>query len=316
VSIEGDRSGAASLSGRRIGLGEWVANGVDRNYKYLALAPAALLLVILTAWPLANLVRMSFSDISFSAGKGNWDFAGLSHFKRIFSDYIYGAALRNTLVFVVSSVVAEMVLGFFVAMATSNLRSSQGAYRTIMMLPILVPPIAIGSMWALMYNFEFGIINDVIAGIGGTPVSWLGSAQYALLSVIIVDVWHWVPFVFLICLAGFEALPVDVLEAARVEGASGFGLLRRIILPLMWPTVLVALMFRTIVAFNVFDEVFLLTAGGPGTASEVVSLYAYKVFFEQNRLGYGAALSVATILIVVVLIVLYRRTQSNQSEAA
>ncbi len=288
------------------------SNVVNTYYKYLAIAPAVLLLVVVAGWPLLNLIGMGFSNITFSQGQEHWSFAGLDHFRKIFTDHIYGAALKNTLIFVVVSVTAEMLLGFFVAYATSKLKSTQGIYRTLMMLPILVPPIAIGSIWALMYNYEFGIINNSFIALGMDPVSWLGSADYALMSVIVVDVWHWVPFVFLICLAGFEALPLDVLEAAELEGARGFGMLRMIIFPLMWPTVLVALMFRTIIAFNVFDEVFLLTAGGPGTSSEVVSLYAYKVFFQQNRLGYGAALSITTILIVLVLILLYQKVNSKE----
>jgi multiple sugar transport system permease protein len=146
-------------------------------------------------------------------------------------------------------------------------------------------------------------------------VSWLGSVDYALWSIVAVDIWHWTPFVFLILLAGVEALPVDALEAARVDGANRWQMLFRIIIPLMWPALSVALMFRTIFAFKVFDEVFLLTSGGPGTATEVVALYIYKVFFTQNQLGYGALLSVAVILAISVFIASYRRFAGLRSEA-
>ena len=181
-----------------------------------------------------------------------------------------------------------------------------GIIRTIMVLPILVPAVAIGSMWRLMYNYEFGIFNQALKALGLPPQIWLGSAELAMPSVIVVDVWHWVPFVFLIMLAGLEALPVEVFEAASVDGASGWQKLRLIILPLMWPTISVALMFRTIFAFKVFDEIFLLTSGGPGTATEVVSLYIYKVFFGQNQLGYGALVAIVSISIICVFVFTFR----------
>jgi multiple sugar transport system permease protein len=128
-----------------------------------------------------------------------------------------------------------------------------------------------------------------------------------LWSVVIVDVWHWVPFVFLILFAAVEALPVDVLEAARVDGATRWQLLRRVMLPLLRPAIVVALLFRTILAFKVFDEVFLLTSGGPGTSTELVTLHLYKVFFDQNQLGYGSLLSLALIAAIVAFLLVGRQ---------
>jgi multiple sugar transport system permease protein len=175
----------------------------------------------------------------------------------------------------------------------------KGFVRTVMILPILVPPVAIGSMWKLLYNYDFGIFNQAFTAIGLPPVNWLGSTSLALWSVIAVDVWHWVPFVFLILFAAVEVLPVEVLEAARVDGATRWQLVRRVMLPLLKPAIVVALVFRTILAFKVFDEVYLLTSGGPGTSTELITLHLYKVFFEQNLLGYGALLSLALIAAIV-----------------
>jgi multiple sugar transport system permease protein len=179
--------------------------------------------------------------------------------------------------------------------------------RTVMILPILVPPVAIGSMWKLMYNYDFGVFNQMLTAVGLPPVNWLGSTALALWAVVLVDVWHWVPFVFLILFAAVEALPVDVLEAARVDGATRWQLLRRVILPLLWPAIVVAMLFRTIHAFKVFDEVYLLTSGGPGTSTELLTLHLYKVFFEQNQLGYGALLSLALIAAVVAFLLVGAR---------
>jgi len=179
--------------------------------------------------------------------------------------------------------------------------------RTVLILPILVPPVAIGSMWKLMYNYDFGIFNQTLAALGAAPVNWLGSTSLALTSVIVVDIWHWVPFVFLILFAAVEGLPVDLLEAARVDGATRWQVVWRIMIPLLRPAIVVAFLFRTILAFKVFDEVYLLTSGGPGTSTELINLHLYKVFFEQNQLGYGALLSLAVIAAIVSFLLVARR---------
>jgi multiple sugar transport system permease protein len=176
-----------------------------------------------------------------------------------------------------------------------------------MILPILVPPVAIGSMWKLMYNYDFGILNQIAVALGFQPVNWLGSTSIALLSVIIVDIWHWVPFVFLILFAAVEGLPVEVYEAARIDGAGPWQTFRHITLPLLMPALAVAVTFRGILAFKAFDEVFLLTSGGPGTSTELISLHIYKVFFEQNQLGYGALLSLAVIAAILAFLLVSRR---------
>jgi multiple sugar transport system permease protein len=182
-----------------------------------------------------------------------------------------------------------------------------------MILPILVPPVAIGSMWKLMYNYDFGVFNQALMGLGMEPVNWLGSTSIALLSVILVDIWHWTPFVFLILFAAVEALPVDVIEAARVDGATGWQALRHIILPLLRPALMVAVTFRSILAFKAFDEVYLLTSGGPGTSTELISLHLYKVFFEQNQLGYGAMLSLAVIAAIVAFLLVSRQALTRST---
>jgi multiple sugar transport system permease protein len=308
-------SRAERVTSARRWRGAGLAELLDRSFKYWALVPALLVLLALTVHPASNLLWMSVSTIEFSEGAEVWAFTPGRNLELLFGDWVFRTALWNTLLFVVAAVAAEMVLGFAIALLVSRLSRAKGIVRTLMVVPILVPPVAIGSMWKLMYNFEFGVFNQALMAAGIDPVSWLGSVDYALWSIVAVDIWHWTPFVFLILLAGVEALPVDALEAARVDGANRWQMLFRIIIPLMWPALSVALMFRTIFAFKVFDEVFLLTSGGPGTATEVVALYIYKVFFTQNQLGYGALLSVAVILAISVFIASYRRFAGLRSEA-
>jgi multiple sugar transport system permease protein len=279
----------------------------NRSFRHWSLLPAVLLFVVLTLYPLVNLVRMSVSTIEFTQGAEIWRFTPRANFAQLAADDVLRPALVNTVIFVVVSVTAEMVLGLALAIAVAGLARGKHWVRTVMILPILVPPVAIGSMWKLMYNYDFGIFNQALVAIGAAPVNWLGSTSLALASVIVVDIWHWVPFVFLILFAAVEGLPVDLIEAARVDGATRWQIIRRIMIPLLRPAIVVAFLFRTILAFKVFDEVFLLTSGGPGTATELVNLHLYKVFFEQNQLGYGALLSLAVIAAIVAFLLVARR---------
>lgn len=283
------------------------ADFLDRSFKYWALIPAGVLLIALTVHPVINLVLMSLHEITFTAGKAVWTFAAGRNLDQFAHAWLFRKAVWNTLIFVVAAVSSEMVIGFFLALLVSPITTGKGIVRTIMVLPILVPPVAIGSMWKLMYNYDFGVLNQILIAVGLAPQSWIGATETALMSVIIVDIWHWVPFVFLILLAGLEALPQEVFEAARVDGAGRWQTLRLVTIPMMWPAISVALVFRTIFAFKVFDEVFLLTTGGPGTATEVVSLNIYKTFFTQNQLGFGALLAIVTIAIIAAFVLTYWR---------
>jgi len=277
------------------------------TFRYASLLPAVIVLAVLTVYPVVNLLRMSLSTIEFVQGADVWTWTPMRNLAMLASDEVLRPALRNTIVFVIVSVAVEMVLGLALALAVAELGRGKGWVRTALILPILVPPVAIGSVWKLMYNYDFGIFNQALVAVGASPVNWLGSPSLALMSVIVVDVWHWVPFVFLILFAAVEGLPVDVLEAARIDGASRWQMIRRVQIPLLRPAIVVALLFRSILAFKVFDEVYLLTSGGPGTATELVNLHLYKVFFEQNQLGYGALLSLAIIAAIVAFLLVARR---------
>ncbi len=292
-----------------------VAEFLDATFQYWALAPALLLLLCLTLYPMLSILRMVVSTIDFAQGQFLWTFSGFQNWRSFLEDWLFRIALRNTLIFVIAAVAVEMLLGLALALLACQIQQGKGIYRTIMVLPILVPAVAIGCMWRLMYNYDFGIFNQVLVALGVRPLAWLADPRLAMASVILVDIWHWVPFVFLILLAGLEALPVEVLEAANVDGASGWQRLRYVILPMVGPTFSVVLMFRTIFAFKVFDEIFLLTSGGPGTATEVVSLYIYKVFFAENRLGYGALLAILTILTICAFVGTYRWTRLGGRDA-
>jgi len=280
---------------------------LNRTFRHWSLLPAVLLFALLTLYPTINLVRMSVSTIEFTQGAEVWTFTPARNLALLRADELIPPAIRNTLVFVVVAVAIEMVLGLALALLVAGVTRGKGLIRTVMILPILVPPVAIGSMWKLLYNYDFGVFNQALVALGLPAANWLGSTSLAMWSVIAVDVWHWVPFVFLILFAAVEALPVDVLEAARVDGATRGQVLRRVTLPLLKPAIVVALLFRTILAFKVFDEVYLLTSGGPGTSTELITLHLYKIFFEQNQLGYGALVSLVLIAAILAFLLVGRQ---------
>jgi multiple sugar transport system permease protein len=286
----------------------------DGIWRYATLLPAILFFALLTFLPLANLVALSFHDVEWVDGKAVWDWVGLENFLALPEDNLLRAGILNTVIFAVLAVVLQMVIGFFLAHWTVQVTRGRLFYRTIFILPILVPGIIIGAIWKLMYSFDFGVINMALGVFGVGPVDWLGNPNLSLLSVIIVDVWHWTPFCFLLLLAGLESLPKDVFEAARVDGATDTQILRHITLPLMLPTLIVTFVFRMILAFKVFDEIYLLTGGGPGTSTEVISFTIYRRFFTEDQVGYGAAMSIAVIVLITVMILAATRATTRKAD--
>ena len=287
---------------------------LDRTFKYWAILPTVLILVVFTLYPVFQLLRMSVSDIQFVDAKLQWTFVGLKYVGAALRDPVVPDAFRNTLVFVVVVVLVESVLGLILAFAVSRTRRMAAFYRAVLLIPLLIPPIAIGTIWRLMYDYNYGVINRILGAFGILGPTWLADPNIAFPAIWVVDFWHWTSFIFLIMLAGVESLPQDLFEAGRVDGASDFQIYRYIMLPLMLPTIIVAMMLRTIFAFKVFDQIYLLTNGGPGTTTEVISLYIYKVFFGQFRMGYGAFLALVLALLMSVFVTFYRVVNAKLSE--
>lgn len=284
------------------------ASLADRMFPLGSLLPAVLVFVVLSFYPMLNLLVMSVSTYRFEGGEEFSTFAPMANLARFAGDPVLRPALINTVVFVIVAVSIELAIGLWLAILVARVERFKWLVRTAIILPILVPPVAIGSMWKLIFNYDFGALNQFLTLIGIGPVNWLGDQRFALASVILVDVWHWVPFIFLILFAAVEGLPVDVMEAARIDGATQAQTTRYVVLPMLLPAITVAFTFRAVLAFKTFDEVFLLTSGGPGTSSELISLHIYKVFFQQNDLGYGAMISITVILMVVAFLLATRWT--------
>ena len=291
----------------QVGISSRLGKFIDRTFQYWTVAPLVITLLLLVAYPSYQLIRMSVSEVDIVKGETVWEFVGLKHLETARQDPVVPTALKNTLVFVIAVVIIETILALVISLLVSRSNHFVGLYRTVLLIPLLVPPIAIGTMWRLMYDYNYGFINQALAVFGIPGPTWTADPQLAMPSVILVDLWHWTSFMFLIILAGLESLPQEVNEAASVDGASESQILRYITLPLLRPTLLTAVMLRTIFAFKVFDEIFLLTGGGPGTATEVISLYIYDVFSGQFRLGYASFLALGLALIISIFVIFYRR---------
>ena len=278
--------------------------------------PALLLMLALGVLPLANLVYTSFHTVTWAGGQATFTPAGFTHYLALSEDPLLRAGLRNTVIFAIGAVTGQMLLGFVLALLCSRVTRGRVLYRALFILPILIPGIVIGAIWKLMLNYDFGLINQAIELLGFEPRNWLGDSATALATVIVVDIWHWTPFCFLLLLAGLESLPQDPYEAAKIDGASWWQELRYITLPLMAPAIMVTFAFRLVIAFKVFDEIYLLTGGGPVTATEVVSFTLYQRFFTEDRAGYGSAMAVAIIFLCSLLLVMALSVRRRSERAA
>ena len=272
----------------------------EREQPWRYLAPAAFLLGIVTVYPLAHVAWLSLERRSL-LDPAPPRFTGLDNYLRLAADERFWNALGNTLYFAAVSVSLELVLGLAFALAVQRPFRGRAALYGVILLPWAVPTAVSARMWEWMYNGDIGVLNHLL----GAQVNWLGSPAWALNAAILMDVWKSTPFVALLLLAGLQAIPRDLYRAAAVDGASRWTVLARITLPLLAPVILVALIFRTIDAFRVFDSVYVLTGGGPADSTETLSIYAYKVLFQSLEFGYGSALAVSVFVLVAIFGFLY-----------
>jgi multiple sugar transport system permease protein len=269
------------------------------------LAPALIAIGVVLVYPLAYVIRLGFFSYSISQGMR---FVGFGNYVRILGDETFHISLKNTFLYTTGAVSIEMLLGFVLANILNRQFPGRNLIRGLLMIPMLASPIVSGIMWRFMYNPDFGIINYFVKLLGLRPQVWTGDPRTALISVIIVDIWEFTPFVILLLLAGLQAIPNEQYEAAMVDGASSWQRLRYVTIPWLKPMILVVLLLRTMDSIKVFDQVYALTGGGPGISSLTTGVYAYFTGFRSFRLGNAAAISWLLALITVVVSMLYIRS--------
>ncbi len=278
----------------------WLDLTSEARLKYLLLAPCIIYLLGIGIFPLLYTARLLFYDWNISAGRGQV-FVGLGNFVRLAKDRMFQDTLGNTVIFVVAAVSLEFVLGLGLALLLNRNIKGQGIFRVIFLMPMMASPVAVGYTWRMLYHVANGPLNHLLSLVGLPPASWTSDISTALPSVILIDVWQWTPFVFVILLAGLQSLPKEPYEAAIVDGANRWQIFRYITVPLLSPVMALAVLLRAVEAVKIFDIIFVTTAGGPGSATETITMYARTVGMKHFSLGYASTISY-TLLIVSIII--------------
>ena len=286
----------------------------DRWLAGLFIAPALALLVFLSIWPLIRLVWLSFTDYSVTRDVPA-SFIGFDNYIDVLTSPVTQKRAVTTMIFVVGAVLLQTIIGFAIAFLISRRTRGRGALTTLFLIPMMLSPIVVGLFWKFMLDTQFGVVNSLLGSIGIDRVEWLTSQRLAIVSLIVVDTWQWTPFIMLIALAGLTAVPQYLYEAASIDRASEWFRFRHITLPLVWPLLLIAVLFRAIEAFRLFDLVYILTQGGPGVSTETLSFHVYKVAFLGFDTGLASAYGILMVIVVIVLAQFYLRYLDKLKEA-
>ena len=290
-----------ALPGRR-GHPGGVEDFFERHPSLPFLAPAVVYLALLTLFPFVYSVVLSTTRRNL-ARPGQEGFVGLGNYFRLFSDGLFQTALLQTALVTVASIGLELILGYFVARLFFALAGVPFAnvLRTVYILPMMLTPVVSGLLWSYILNPTLGIANYLLQSLGLPPSSWFSSASTALPTLIMINAWQWGPFLMLLMLAGLMSIPRELYEAAQLDGARWFHRVRFVELPLLRNVILIGVILRTIDNFRLFDVVYAATKGGPGDATEVVSMYAYRQMFQFFNVGYGSAAAVVILAIGIIL---------------
>jgi len=273
----------------------------DRHFKHLLVAPSIFVLLLLGVFPLVYLVLVSFQGITMM--DTDTGFIGARNFVHLFHDQRLWEALIHTLIFIAIALPLELVLGLAMAQLFLDKLPGRQIFIALLVLPVVVSPIVSGATWSLMFDVRFGPITQILSWIAGRDVALLWTIKPALVypSIIIAEVWQWTPFMFLLLLAALANVDKSQLEAAAMDGASHWRIFFKIVLPAIWPVMAIAILIRGLDLFRLFDIVWALTRGGPGTMTETISIFTYIKGFQQFETSYTAA--VALLIIVLLSIV-------------
>src|SRR3954452_4532136 len=271
----------------------------DQAFGALLITPAAAFVFCIAIYPIVRVLWLSF----FTQNLGTSlvpKFVGIDNYIRLANDGHFFATVRTTLFFTFVSVAIELVLGLAFALLLNHEFRGRAVARAAMLIPWALPTAVLAWAWSWIFNDQFGVLNDLLhrLGIFARPVAWLGRGPTAVTAVIFADVWKTAPFVMIILLAGLQNMPEELHEAAAIDGAGAWKRFRFITLPLLMPSIMIALLFRAIQSFGIFDLIFVMTGGGPGGATETVAIYSYNTYLRYLDFGYGSARVVGSFIIM------------------
>jgi multiple sugar transport system permease protein len=290
---------------RRSGPPEYRAGFQERGARLAFLMPTVILILLLSIFPLIFSFVLAFMSWDLSRLEGGAYFIGLDNFITLVNDARFWNTARVSLVFVTGAVTLEYVLGLGVAMLLNQQIRFRRFFLVAFLLPMMLTPAAVAYAGRMLFNEGMGPINHIIQLLGGPQIPWFSNRLLALPSLMLLDAWEWTPFMMIILFAGLQSLPPEVDEAARVDGANSWQLFRHITFPMLAPVSITAVLIRGLEAFKLFDIVTVMTGGGPGTATEPVTLYAYLVGMKNGNLGYASAIAYALLVMVVIFSMLF-----------
>jgi len=288
------------------------ANGIETREHRLAwrlVLPAVTVVLLIAIFPLVWTLWESLHVHDLRMPWRGQPFVGLANFGEILGEPRFWGALLHTAIFTLGSVLPELVLGMIVALTLNQAFRGRGLVRALILVPWAIPTVVTALLWRFLFDGASGIVNVLLVDVGllHQPLVWFVHAVAAWVPIILADVWKTTPFVALLILAGLQNIDAALYEAARIDGAGAWQRFRHVTLPLLKPAILVALIFRTLDAFRVFDLIYVMTGGGPGTSTEPVALYTFTALLQNLRFGYGSALSVLIFVVTFTLALIYIR---------
>ena len=313
---------ASELHGRYSDRAKWrpakrMRNAGETFMLILFLLPALAFLLLAQGYPLVYSLYLSFVDFALARSPVPGDFVGLANYQAAFADPIFLQALRISLIFAVCATTIEILLGLLLAFLLVGESLWTRVWRTLLIMPMVIAPVAVGTMWRMLLNARAGLVNYALEQIGIQAPNWLGAPTSALIALIWIDIWQWTPFAMVIYVAALSALPAEPIEAAHVDGASRWQVFRYIVLPLLTPITMLIVMFRLIDSIMVLDTVYTLTFGGPGFSTHTLSFWIYQQGLRYFNLSYASAMAWLLLslcmFVAVLLMALRSRWQGHGS---
>ena len=282
-------------------------SGSDRLFKYWLITPAIFLLLLIGLFPLVYTLIVSFQNINLI--DVDTSFQGLLNYKQLFDDRRLWESILHTLIFMVIALPIELVLGMLLALLCLERLPGKQIFIALLILPTVISPIVAGAAWRLLFDNRFGPINQIISWFAGEPITilWTVNPGFVYPAILITEVWQWTPFMFLLLLAALSNVDRSQMEAAEIDGASYWRIFFKIMLPAIKPVMLIAILIRALDLFRLFDMVWALTKGGPGTRTETISIYAYIQGFRQFETSYTAAIAFLVIVLLSVAVIIALR---------
>ncbi len=279
-------------------------SNTQAHMPYLFILPALFMMVAGLVYPVLDSFYLSLFDWKVGMDWRDAEFVGFTNFIHMIQDKGMWESVSVTLRFALFTIVIEMVLGVSLALMLERPLFGASVFRTVFILPLMMSPVVVGLIWRYLFDARVGWINHYLGKIGIEPILWLGDPQWAFAAIVITDIWQWTPFIFIIVIAGLQALPSEVIEASDIDGTNWWQRIFYVKLPMIKSILIIALLMRLIDVFKGLEVMYILTGGGPGRATEVLSLHIYNRAFETQQLGFASAVAVLLILIVFALSVL------------